>query len=381
MALNIERFRQPSLSTRLSFLHPNYQITSLLAFQLSHHCTPYTMAPFNLTDANGINNIFTFGRYYQTMVAQMEPDVVFDDRSVLHFAEASFIERIALHDEATAARTCRERLDLPLDYYYAVKHQITSFQRVWDAVLEEKRRYDAVGWLGGSRNFMDCFQVCSYLIPQRVSIGFFGPCDTSIDNTPMPNHPTAYQSGASTVVNSPTRYAEYERSIPDRDHGERFLSDEEEYPETLALSPTDSDESFEDVEQDGEPEIISISSDENDSDGEYSDGSDGSDGSDNNENKELQFPLELDGGNVPDSGIGEPGQFQGDLDDAMWERLFRSLPDTQQLHEETQRIESVREQPSVPRVGKSLSRGLEDVPKKRKAVHPSNTRGKRQRTA
>jgi hypothetical protein len=344
------------------------------------------MASINLTDVNSINNILRFGRYYQTLVA-MEPDVVFDGGSVLYRAEASFIERIANHDESTAARTCRERLDLPLDYYYAVKHQITSFQRVWDAILEEKRRYDAVGWLGGSRNFMDCFQLCSYLIPQRVSIGFLGPCDTSFDNTPVLNHPASYQSGASTVVNSPARYAEYERPIPDRDHGERFLSDEEECPETLALSSTDSDESFEDVEQDGEPEIISISSDENDSDSEYSDGSDGSnesDGSDDNENEELQFPLELDGGNAPNSGLGEPGLFQsgGDVDDAMWERLFSSLPDTQQPYEETARDGNVGEQPSIPRVGQPVSRELESVPKKRKTVHDSNirVRGKRQRT-
>lgn len=382
MVLSIEWFRSPSLSTRLSFLHPNHQITHLLAFRLSHRCISHTstMASTNLTDENAVNNILTFGRYYQTMVA-MEPDVVFDDRSVLHPEEASFIQRIAIYDDSTAARTCRKRLDLPLDYYYAVKHQITSFQRVWDAVLEEKRRYDAVGWLGGSRNFMDCFQLCSYLVPQRVSIGFLGPRDPNFENASM-NHPACYQSGASTVVNSPTRYAEYETSIPDRDHGERFLSDEEEYLDALALSPTDSDESFEDIDQDGRPEIISLSSDEDDSGSEYSDGSDGSDGS-TDDNRQLQYRLELDGGNVPNSGPGEAGpiQSEGDLADALWERLFGNLPDTQHPSEKAQGDESVGEQHRVPKLGRPLSRELEDVPKKRKTVHDSDARGKRQRTS
>ncbi len=36
----------------------------------------------------------------------IDPDVVFDNRSVLHLVEAFFIERITLNDKATAARTC-----------------------------------------------------------------------------------------------------------------------------------------------------------------------------------------------------------------------------------------------------------------------------------
>ena len=338
------------------------------------------MASINPTAADGVDNILRFGKYYQTIVA-MEPDMV-DDKKVLHPEETSFIRRIATYDDSTAAAACRGRLDLRLDYYYAVKHQITSFQRVWDAILEEKRRYDAAGWLGRSRSFMDSFQLCSYLIPQRVSIGFFGPCETSFDNIPVLNYPASYQSQASTVVNSPTRYTEYKRPVQDRGLEERFLSEEEEYLEALALSPIDSNESFEDVEPHGGVDIISISSDEDDSDSEYSDSGD------SNESNKLQFPLELDDGNALNSSLEpDPYHSKQDLTDALWERLFSDLPNTQHAYEEIRRDESIDGRLLVPRVEQPPALELEDMPKKRKLVVGDNSgreyekhnRGKRQR--
>ncbi len=83
----------------------------------------------------------------------MEPDIAFD-RRLLRPEEASFIRTTAAYDDSSAAIACQKRLDLELDYYYAVKHQITSIQRVWDSILDEKRCYDAVGWLKKSRGFM-----------------------------------------------------------------------------------------------------------------------------------------------------------------------------------------------------------------------------------
>ncbi|KAI3339063.1 hypothetical protein F4824DRAFT_508979 [Ustulina deusta] len=329
------------------------------------------MASINLTAANGVDDILRFGTYYQTIVA-MEPDVI-NNRRLLYPEEASFIRGTAAYDDSTAVVACQERLDLGLDYYYDVKHQITSFLRVWDAILDEKRRYDAVGWPRRSRSFMDSFQVCSYLIPQRVSIGFLGPyvgipqLDTGFDHIPVLSRPASYHSETSTAVNSPLHWAEYERSIQDGDHGEPLLSGEEEYLEILALSPTVSHDSFEDVDvQDDGAEIISISSDDDGGDSEYSD-----------ESEELQFPFEPDGGNVPNSGSGEPDPYRSkDLDDALWEKLLSGLPEAQRPHrEEAQRDENIGKRPPVSNELKPLGLELEDVTsKKRKfmAAHGSN---------
>ncbi|KAI0410594.1 hypothetical protein F5X98DRAFT_381624 [Xylaria grammica] len=187
----------------------------------------------------------------------MEPDMVGDVR-LLHPEEASFILGTAAYDESTAAVICQERLDLRPDYYYyGVKHQITSFQRVWDAILDEKRRYDAVGWQQRSRYLMDSFQFCSYLIPKRVNVGV---------SRALP----------ATVVNSPTHRAKNEKSMQNGDYRERLVSNDAEFPEALAFSPTVSSDSFE-VVQDGGAEMISISDDDESSGSEYSDESDDSD--------------------------------------------------------------------------------------------------------
>ncbi|KAI8626619.1 hypothetical protein F5Y19DRAFT_446353 [Xylariaceae sp. FL1651] len=329
------------------------------------------MASTNLTATNGVDGILMFGRYYQSIVA-IEPGIV-NNGKLLHPEEASFIRGIAACDDPTAVAACRQRLDVGLDYYYDVKHQITSFLRVWDAILDEKRRYDAVGWPKRNRSFMDSFQVCSYLIPQRVSIGFLPPyvdvpqLDMGLDNVPVLSRPTSYHSETSTAVNSPVNWAEYERSIQD---GERLLSDEEEYLEVFALSPTASNDSFEDVNvQDGGAEIISISSDD--------DGSDSDDSDDSDESEKLPFHLEINDRNIPSSSFGEPDPYRSkDLDDALWEKLLSCPPEAQQSHgEEAQCDENVGKRPPVSNWGKPLGLDLEIVtPKKRKsmAAHGSN---------
>ncbi|KAK0627173.1 hypothetical protein B0T14DRAFT_511958 [Immersiella caudata] len=233
------------------------------------------MASINST-SHGADNILVFGSYYQT-IAAMEPDAHnLHDRKLLHPEEISFIRQVAAYDNSAAAMACQERLSLGIDYYYAVKHQITSVLRLWDAVLDEKRRYDALGRFNRSRSFMDSFQLCSYLIPQRVSIGFLGPyADILVDTTPtlMSYHSAPYPTETSTIFDESEATvvdpAEY-----DRDGG---LPYEEEHPE-LALSITSSDDNF---EQSGfQDEIISISS--------------GCDDSGYGDDDELQFALELE---------------------------------------------------------------------------------------
>jgi len=202
------------------------------------------MASTNPT-SYGADDILMFGSYYQTIVA-MESDMAHNlhDRKLLHPEEISFIREVAAYDNSTAARACQERLTLGIDYYYAVKHQITSVLRLWDAVLDEKRRYDALGRFKASRNFMDSFQLCSYLIPQRVSIGFLGPyadipVDTNFDSMPslMSYQPAPHHTETSSIFDESESTAvdpaEYEKPVR-----------EEEHPE-LALSTTSSDDNFE----------------------------------------------------------------------------------------------------------------------------------------
>jgi len=192
----------------------------------------------------------------------MEPYMVYDQR-LLHPDEASFIRETAAYDDSSAAVAFQERLDLGIDYYYAVKHQITSIQRVWDAIIDEKCYYDVVGWFERSRGFIDSFRLCSYLIPQRVSIGFLGLCEgilqPSFDYIPGSSQPAPYHSESSTAVNTPIDSVEYEEPIG----GERYLSNEEEYLEAFALSPTLFNSNFEDADN-GRVEIISILSDDDD---------------------------------------------------------------------------------------------------------------------
>lgn len=246
------------------------------------------MASTNPT-SYGTDDILMFGSYYQTIVA-MDSDL--HGRKLLHPEEISFIREITAYDNSTAAMACQERLNLEIDYYYAVKHQITSVLRLWDAVLDEKRRYDALGRFQRSRHFLDSFQLCSYIIPQRVSIGFLGPyadilVDTNFDSMAalVSCQPAPYYTEPSTIFDGSDATA----VDPAEDGGSAMLH-EEEQPE-LALSINSSDDNF---EQTGiQDEIISLYSDrDSDIDSGYSG------------DEELQFPLELEDVVVAD-GAGQ----------------------------------------------------------------------------
>ncbi|KAH8744265.1 hypothetical protein F5883DRAFT_662052 [Diaporthe sp. PMI_573] len=252
---------------------------------------------------NSASNIAMFGNYYRAILSA-ETDVrrdLPDGSRLLRPDEISFMRGHATYDNSALAAACQERLNLGTEYYYAVKHQITSMSRLWDAVIDEKRRYDTVGWHVESRDFMDGFLLCSHMIPQRVNIGFLGPfvgvpgLDACCENIPVtrscaavsyrPRSPSAVNgNGDAGLINDLTNY---EDVVQGCSPGPLRLreADWEDGPEALALSPNFSDDStLIDDAQGGEIEVISISSDESDgNDGEYSDYSD-----------ELQFQLELD---------------------------------------------------------------------------------------
>ncbi|KAK4107012.1 hypothetical protein N656DRAFT_849760 [Canariomyces notabilis] len=336
------------------------------------------MASINFTSMNGTNDILMFGGYHQTIVA-LESDVLqnpVDNRSLLHPEEVSYIRKTAAYDDSSAAVACQEALNLRLDYYYGVRHQIRSILRVWDAVLDEKRLYDAGGWLSRSRSFMDSFRLCSYLIPQRVNIGLVGSyldipaLDTSLDNIPVSVgcRSATYHAETSTVDGSEETAVdpgEYDKSIQYGEPEELPLSDEEEYTEALARSPTISDEGSEDVDvQHRRVEIISIPSDDSgnssdsDSDSEYSNSSD--------KTEELQFPLDLENAGSADSGLGKSQTYrQSDLD-AECKRFFDGLP-RQPYQEAASLDENLAKRPdsSISKGGALQPRGNQSVPKRK----------------
>lgn len=345
------------------------------------------MASIDFAAGSNVNDMLMFGSYCQTISAMGTGSA--DGMKPLSPEETAYITGTAAYDNPTAAIVCRQRLDLGIDYYYAVKQQIRSLLRVWDAVLDEKHRYDTVGWLERSRSFMDSFQLCSYLIPQRVSIGSFGPIlgapqpDTSAHDIHTGLSPrTSFYSETSTIINTPTDWAEYENPMHDSGYGDRTSSDGDGDPEDLAISPTLSYISFEDDEfQDLGAAIISVTSnegasDEGASDSEYSYHSSDSDDSDQSE--VPRSPLGLNGGSIPKASFGDPGSYQlSNSEDTRMGRLPNNLHKAQEpvaRKEKRQCDENAAKRWPLSNKRKARSLDLEDLKAKKRqaAVHGSD---------
>lgn len=339
------------------------------------------MASFDFAAGSNVNDILMFGRYCQ-MILAMEPRSI-DGMKPLSPEEAAYISGTAAYDDSTAAMVCKERLDLGIDYYYAVKQQITSLLRAWDAVLDEKRRYDTVGWLERSRTFMDSFQLCSYLIPQRASIGFFGPdmvVPQSGPNNPVPafSPQPSYYSATSTIVNTPTDWAEFENSMYDSD-GEGSPSVDDEYPESLAISSTVSAENFENDDfGGGGAGVVSISSDDDGSESEYSYQS--SDSGDSDHGEVTDFPNVLNTGSIPKAGSRNRDTYRGDdWEGAAQKRLLNNSNRGQgPCQEIIQCDKKVGKPQPVSKKRKARSLDLDEVKPRKKqvvAVHGSGSHG------
>jgi hypothetical protein len=344
------------------------------------------MASVDFAAGSNVNDILMFGRYCQAMLA-MEPGSI-DGTKPLSPEEAAYISGTAAYDDSTVAMVCRERLDLGIDYYYAVKQQITSLLRAWDAVLDEKRRYDTVGWLERSRTFMDSFQLCSYLIPQRVSLGFFGPVRAPYlephSTIPALSPQPSYYSATSTIVNSPTDWADYESSMYDSGYGEGSPAVNDEYPESLAISPTVSNDSFEHGDfGGGGAGVVMISSDNGASESEYSYQSSDSDDSEQSEVPNL--PNKFKSRSGPKAGSRDTGLYRPDgSKDARWESLLNDPPRARQPYqEEIQRDEDFGKRRPVSNKRKARSLDLEELaPRKKQALagHRSGSHGSRDGT-
>ncbi|TPX15368.1 uncharacterized protein E0L32_004645 [Thyridium curvatum] len=319
---------------------------------------------FNNSFTSGADTILMFGSYYQT-IAAMETDIA-EHRKLLQPDEIAFVRGASLYDDSGIAGICQTRLNLGLDYYYAVKHQITSLQRAWDAILDEKRRYDAVGWPGRSRGFMESFHLCSYLIPQRVSIGFPGPhvdippLDTMNDNG-QACQSRSYSCETSTIVASPAQWADHVIPSIEGDGGAQFSASDDAYSEALALSATVTEGSFEDLgRQDNEANVISISSGDDDDD-RYSVYSPYFDQSE--DSQVFQTPAETKDSVGSTAVFGTLGGYAPeDTTDALLETLLTNLPETPQPRPEMFQDAGSTSQRQPTRKGKPLSLELKGMP-------------------
>ena len=118
--------------------------------------------------------IVRFGDYYRRRYSietgagrpVTATDTLFDTHDVAYF------DRI-LHQH-DISRIFQNQLDLDAEFYYGVKDQIESLLGAWNAVLQEKLRYDMEGWPSMDRQFMESFVLCTYMIPKQVRIGYLG---------------------------------------------------------------------------------------------------------------------------------------------------------------------------------------------------------------
>ncbi|TPX07311.1 uncharacterized protein E0L32_010808 [Thyridium curvatum] len=96
------------------------------------------------------------------------------NKNSLSAEELKFMKMQAVHSPSEIMAACQAKLDLGLEYFYAIQQQLLSAQRAWSAVITEKKRYDAIGWQTGSVDFARALHTCLYTIPDTARCGELG---------------------------------------------------------------------------------------------------------------------------------------------------------------------------------------------------------------
>lgn len=120
------------------------------------------------------DTILRFGQYYRRRYS-VETNTICPippAEKILDAHDLAYYHRI-LHDH-DISKAFDNYLDLDAEFYCGVRDQIESLLRAWDAILEEKLRYDEEGWPPMDREFMESFVLCLYMIPKQVRIGYLG---------------------------------------------------------------------------------------------------------------------------------------------------------------------------------------------------------------
>jgi hypothetical protein len=118
--------------------------------------------------------ILKFGNYIKAM-HQAETGPNSHVLGNLSSDEISIIYTRLLANDTNLARVFKQKLDLPLSFYYAVRHQVMSLLQVLDAMIEEKSCHDSLGFSAHhERKYQESFVLCAEMIPKRVKIGLLG---------------------------------------------------------------------------------------------------------------------------------------------------------------------------------------------------------------
>lgn len=120
---------------------------------------------------NTVQKILRYSKHYSTVYSKEPPS----STRRLSMEEIEFIEKQANSNILDIAAACQAKLNLGLEYFYAVQQQLTSTQQAWAAIIAEKERYDTVGWQAGTADFTRALHTCLYTIPKRSNMGPLGP--------------------------------------------------------------------------------------------------------------------------------------------------------------------------------------------------------------
>jgi hypothetical protein len=98
-----------------------------------------------------------------------------EHQKILRPEEICIIRERAFNSDLQVAAAFFAKLNLRIDFYTEVRTQLLSLLRAWDAIYDEKSRYDMGGWQVRDRDFMESFLLGLKIIPERTGIGFLGP--------------------------------------------------------------------------------------------------------------------------------------------------------------------------------------------------------------
>ena len=115
--------------------------------------------------------ILEYSRHYSGIYSNGSPSRT----GLLSTEEMELMEKQAHSSISDMVADCQTKLNLGLEYFYAVQQQLISTQQAWTAIIAEKERYDAVGWQAGTADFTRALHTCLHVIPKRSNMGLLGP--------------------------------------------------------------------------------------------------------------------------------------------------------------------------------------------------------------
>ncbi|KAK3391200.1 hypothetical protein B0H63DRAFT_520396 [Podospora didyma] len=120
---------------------------------------------------NPAKEILEYSKHYSNVYSNELPGRT----GLLSAEEMEFMEKQANSSISDMVAACQAKLNLGLEYFYAVQQQLMSTQQAWAAIIAEKERYDTVGWQAGTADFTRALHTCLYMIPKRSNMGLLGP--------------------------------------------------------------------------------------------------------------------------------------------------------------------------------------------------------------